>query len=67
MWKTLEETEMQLSPKQKIRSLVGATLIASMAMIGVANAAVPMNPPGVPIPSLPEPDPTAPPLPGGGG
>jgi hypothetical protein len=57
---------MQLSPKHRIRRLAGATVIASMAMIGVANAAVPTAP-GVPVPSLPEPDPTAPPLPGGGG
>ena len=63
----MEEMEMQLSPKHKMRRLVGASLIASVAMIGVAGAAVPMNPPGVPIPSLPNPDPTAPPLPGGGG
>jgi hypothetical protein len=62
-----EETDMQFSAKQKIRRLVGASMIASVAMIGVANATVPMNPPGVPVPSLPEPDPTAPPIPGGGG
>lgn len=55
---------------QKCRRIVVGSLIGSFALIGLGigqGVAQAEGEPGLPAPTLPEPNPTAPPLPGGGG
>ena len=57
---------MQLFSKHQVRKLVVSSMLGALALTGAADVASAEDP-GVPAPSLPEIDPTAPPLPGGGG